>query len=320
MVGEGSIHSTMHSAYSLNISGQEWVEAMRKLARQFAPTTRIHLHFFEHNAAADVDGLMDRITDDVVSRLAGADAINRLREPEAWTTTEALDRGMVAIDIGFEGSRAVALVEDAGQVTDSELASTELLLHHWEASFLLRQLLTRMPDVEVPRDGLRILMRYLRQEAEYVRLSEDFSLVWRGLLDGTWTLVELNRNQSRWQFVVKENPEGYEDPRALSRRESQVLERAANGESNKVIAHGLGLEESTIGSYLQRALGKLQLANRVELVSLRTAIVAYEETKYLRDPDLRESSVTVLDALDRLDRPDTKTIVANLRALVTRLE
>jgi DNA-binding NarL/FixJ family response regulator len=54
----------------------------------------------------------------------------------------------------------------------------------------------------------------------------------------------------------------------LSRRELQVAEHAAQGESNKRIADRLGLSEHTVRNYLFHVFEKLGVSNRIELLFL----------------------------------------------------
>jgi len=54
----------------------------------------------------------------------------------------------------------------------------------------------------------------------------------------------------------------------LSRRELQVAEHAAQGESNKQIADQLGLSEHTVKNYLFHVFEKLGVSNRFELLFL----------------------------------------------------
>ncbi|MBC2592625.1 MULTISPECIES: response regulator transcription factor [Rhodococcus] len=56
------------------------------------------------------------------------------------------------------------------------------------------------------------------------------------------------------------------DPLALSRREYQVLERLAMGESNTEIAQQLGLAPNTVKSYVQSLLAHLDARNRLDAV------------------------------------------------------
>ncbi|UJL30608.1 response regulator transcription factor [Mycolicibacterium vanbaalenii] len=56
------------------------------------------------------------------------------------------------------------------------------------------------------------------------------------------------------------------DPLALSRREYQVLERLAMGESNNEIAQQLHLAPNTVKSYVQSLLAHLDARNRLDAV------------------------------------------------------
>lgn len=56
------------------------------------------------------------------------------------------------------------------------------------------------------------------------------------------------------------------DPLALSRREYQVLERLAMGESNTEIAQQLHLAPNTVKSYVQSLLAHLDARNRLDAV------------------------------------------------------
>ena len=66
----------------------------------------------------------------------------------------------------------------------------------------------------------------------------------------------------------------------LTAREREVLERVANGESNREIAQHLGLSEHTVKNHLKNILQKLHLDNRVQL-----ARYAYESGIVGRDGD-----------------------------------
>ena len=52
----------------------------------------------------------------------------------------------------------------------------------------------------------------------------------------------------------------------MTYREQQVVQAAARGKTNKVIASELGLSEHTVKNYLFRAFDKLGVSNRVELL------------------------------------------------------
>ena len=57
----------------------------------------------------------------------------------------------------------------------------------------------------------------------------------------------------------------------MSGREREVAELASQGLSNKDIAQRLVLSERTVESHMRSVLGKLGLANRVQLVSALAA-------------------------------------------------
>jgi DNA-binding CsgD family transcriptional regulator len=52
----------------------------------------------------------------------------------------------------------------------------------------------------------------------------------------------------------------------LTPREKQVCARAAQGHSNKLIAHELGLSTSTVATFLGRAKRRLGVTSRTDLI------------------------------------------------------
>lgn len=92
--------------------------------------------------------------------------------------------------------------------------------------------------------------------------------LWKGMVDGVYSLVEYFDHDGRRYYVARRNPPATGMPRSLSRRERQVVAFAALGHDNRRIAYELGLSESTIATYLQRARKKLGVASRLELVRL----------------------------------------------------
>jgi DNA-binding CsgD family transcriptional regulator len=89
--------------------------------------------------------------------------------------------------------------------------------------------------------------------------------VWRGLIDGTWSLVDRHDHDGRRYVVAVPNPATPRDPRGLSPQVAQVAALAAAGYSDKWIAYGLGLARSTVATHLQTALAELGLPSRVAL-------------------------------------------------------
>lgn len=90
--------------------------------------------------------------------------------------------------------------------------------------------------------------------------------LWEGLVDGQWSLVEHFERDGRRYFLAYENPCDIEDPRALTPRERQVVAHIGQGDSNKWAAYQLGIRVGTVAKLLERALYKLGVSNRQELV------------------------------------------------------
>ena len=97
--------------------------------------------------------------------------------------------------------------------------------------------------------------------------GEDEALqMWEGLVDGSWSLVESFESDGRRLIVAKRNSITTRDPRKLSHRQRQVAALAAMGRSDKLIAYSLGISVSAVRSHLARALRKLGIENRRNLL------------------------------------------------------
>ena len=116
------------------------------------------------------------------------------------------------------------------------------------------------------------LGQFQRSRARGVSGEEALQL-WTALLNGRWSFVQHADSDGRQLLVAYENEVHLQEPRALGRRERQVVEYAAHGHANKLIAYELGLSEPTVGTHLHRALKKLGLSNRTELIRARQAVV-----------------------------------------------
>jgi hypothetical protein len=81
--------------------------------------------------------------------------------------------------------------------------------------------------------------------------------LWRGLVDGRWSIVEHFERDGRRYFLAHRNHPELRRDRALTVREQQVLTYATLGHSNKLIAYSLGLSLSAVGTHLARARRKL---------------------------------------------------------------
>jgi DNA-binding NarL/FixJ family response regulator len=83
---------------------------------------------------------------------------------------------------------------------------------------------------------------------------------------GTWLEEDLRQKILR-PDTSSPGGEDKPEPRLLSQRELQILQRIAKGETNKAIAEGLYLSESSVKTYWQRVLTKLNAFSKVEAVT-----------------------------------------------------
>jgi DNA-binding CsgD family transcriptional regulator len=98
--------------------------------------------------------------------------------------------------------------------------------------------------------------------------AEEALSLWRGLVDGTWSLVERFESDGRRYLIARRNEPGVLDPRALTLREKQVVSFAALGHSNKLIAYELGVQKSVVTLHLTAAMQKLGVRDRLSLTRL----------------------------------------------------
>lgn len=92
--------------------------------------------------------------------------------------------------------------------------------------------------------------------------------LWRGLFAGTWSLVDHWESDGRRYVVAHENAPDALDPRQLAPLERKVVLYAARGTSNADIAYALGVGTPTVSSTLSRAMRKLKVGRRAELLQL----------------------------------------------------
>jgi DNA-binding CsgD family transcriptional regulator len=92
--------------------------------------------------------------------------------------------------------------------------------------------------------------------------------LWRGLVEGRWSLVDTVESDGRRLILARRNEPRVRDPRALTGRERQVLAQVVMGRSNKYIAYSLGLSASTVATHLDSARRKLGAGSRRELIRM----------------------------------------------------
>jgi len=111
------------------------------------------------------------------------------------------------------------------------------------------------------------LRRVERARGRARRASPEEAVdLWRGLVDGTWSLVDHVESGGRRYVLAVRNPPGVLDPRALTARERDIVGFALMGRSNKWIGYTLGLAASTVAEHLARVLRKLGARSRTGLI------------------------------------------------------
>ncbi len=101
------------------------------------------------------------------------------------------------------------------------------------------------------------------------RADPDRALaIWRGLVDGTWSLVDHWDSDGRRYVLARENSPTLLDPKALTRRESVIVAFLARGYSEKYVAYLLGVSATTVAMQFASARRKLGVRSRQELIAL----------------------------------------------------
>jgi DNA-binding CsgD family transcriptional regulator len=118
------------------------------------------------------------------------------------------------------------------------------------------------------RDRLRHAAMELQRTRERGDDPDTALAMWKGLVDGRWSLVDWFDTDGRRFIIARRNEPDVRDPRGLSPRERHVVAYTVLGESNKLIAYRLGLSEPTISATLADAMRKLGVASRTQLVQM----------------------------------------------------
>jgi DNA-binding CsgD family transcriptional regulator len=101
-----------------------------------------------------------------------------------------------------------------------------------------------------------------------LRTSPDEALAaWTSLVSARWSLVDQFDRGGRRYIIAHANEPKTQGLPSLSERERLVVQYAALGHPNKLIAYELGLAVSTVATFLRRAMKKLGLRTRLELIA-----------------------------------------------------
>lgn len=125
-----------------------------------------------------------------------------------------------------------------------------------------------------PWEHFRECCRCIEDARDRLHAGDEQGLaVWDALVQGRYSIVRYRRGGGRLRFLVLQNPRN-DRLRALSTLEREVVQRAARGQANKVIAIDLDLHPSSVANLLARALRKLGIKNRVQLALLARVLDA----------------------------------------------
>jgi DNA-binding CsgD family transcriptional regulator len=134
-------------------------------------------------------------------------------------------------------------------------------------------------DAEVAADpDLRAKLRECARMVDAARgqlatdAPEQAVELWRGLFEGRWSVLEVYDTDGRAYVVACENEPHAAETRALTRRENQVLQLAARGQADALIAYSLGISESTVQTHLARGLAKSGITTRARLLRIAATL------------------------------------------------
>lgn len=202
--------------------------------------------------------------------------------------------GITAVDPDGQGLILIAGRRALGGLTNSTRYRFQQIAVHFAAGHRLRRALSHEAVSDLPFGGEALLDPLnwklaeargdLRTKSAGDRLREAAVLVdrargrlrrsdpdqameiWRGLVDGRWSLVDWFDSDGRRFVIARPNAPTVDDPRGLTLRERQVVTYAALGESSKLISYRLGLAKSTVSGLLSSAKRKLGVRNQSQLV------------------------------------------------------
>lgn len=118
------------------------------------------------------------------------------------------------------------------------------------------------------------IARHVREVERYARCTGDTLdavAVWKGLVEGRWSLAHRHDSDGRRYYLLHENRCSLPPVHRLSEREHQVVAHVAQGDSNRWVAYQLGLSPGTVAVQLRRAMRKMGITSRSELIWLYAA-------------------------------------------------
>jgi DNA-binding NarL/FixJ family response regulator len=202
--------------------------------------------------------------------------------------------GLPGVDLDGHGV-AISGVIGRKRPSAHEMHSWSCVAAHIACAHRLRRALARAPaidraaaifkadgELEHAADevaiGARERLRHAVRRIERARCSgvdedEAFSL-WKGLVDGRWSVVDHFLGGGRRYYVVIHNPPEARPIRGLSDDERTALGYVIGGTSNKVASFALGQSETAYSRTMKRAMSKLGVASRASLIELASRLGA----------------------------------------------
>jgi DNA-binding CsgD family transcriptional regulator len=125
---------------------------------------------------------------------------------------------------------------------------------------------------------MRALLRravLAREAARDLQSSDigDSLALWSSIVDGSWTFIDEWDEAGRRTIVAMRVAPAERGLRRLTVTELAVVEHAVRGEPDKVAAFALDVATSTVSNHLRRAIAKLGLRDRNQLIRVYQAIV-----------------------------------------------
>ncbi len=118
------------------------------------------------------------------------------------------------------------------------------------------------------RNGLERAAEAIGRARGRMRHSQPYEAleIWTALVDGRYSLVEYEDTDGKCYMLARRNEPCAAEPAALDPRERQAVQYAVMGHSDALIAYELGLPVAEVSAIIQRALVKLSLDSRDQLV------------------------------------------------------
>jgi DNA-binding CsgD family transcriptional regulator len=173
--------------------------------------------------------------------------------------TERWEKIAAHIAAAYRLRRQLTTREESPEPPDAVLSPTGALQHAVEAA-KGRDSRAALRDAAVALDRARGALR---------RKDPDGAVhLWKGLVDGQWTLVDHFDSDGRRFLLARRNDPDARRHEGLTLRERQVLGYRALGHPLKLIAYELGLSSATISADLTRAMKALGLRSQADVARL----------------------------------------------------